>query len=360
VRWFVLSFVETADLLLALNALPGVGPGRLARLGADDLAALGADPAAAWSRLGRGAPPPPRREALRALARAERERAAEVGARILVRGGPDWPEAVEALDHPPPVLHAWGDVGLLSSPRPRVAVVGARACTGYGRAQAERFGAGLAAGGAVVVSGGARGVDRHAMEAARDLGGPVVAVLGSALDRPYPPEAAPLFRALAAEGGLVVSEFPYGTRPRAGNFPRRNRVLAAVSDALLVVQATRRSGSMNSAGWAVTLGREVFALPGPVDCEASRGPHALLREGAALAEGPEELLAVLSGEPTAEERGEEPPLLAALAAGDRTLDELAAVLGAPPEAVRLELVEWELAGRVVRRAGGTYHRLGPR
>lgn len=347
-------------LLLALNGWPGLGPARLRRLRerAGSLHALAADLAPHWAALGGACGPCPSPAAVAELAAHQERHAEQCGARLLAPDLPGWPSSLEELPHPPPLLWAQGESGILADEALRVAVVGARACTPYGREQAARFGSGLAAAGVTVASGAARGIDACAMQGALAAAGPVIAVLGCGLDRPYPPDAAPLLAQVRAAGGVVLSEFPFGMPPQAGNFPRRNRILAALCRAVVVVQATRRSGSMNTVAWALSLGREVFAVPGAVDCAASQGPHLLLKDGAALAEGPQDVLR-LEGGPTPEERGQEPRSLAALAQGDQSLTRLTELLGDPEDVVLLELVELEMQGRVVRLPGGLYHRCGP-
>jgi DNA processing protein len=167
--------------------------------------------------------------------------------------------------------------------------VGARRCTAYGRRLARRFGAALARGGAVVVGGLARGIDSAAHRGALEAGGATIAVLGSGLDRVYPPEHDGLAAAIAEEGA-VISEFPLGAPPRRHHFPRRNRIIAGLAYGVVVVEAALRSGSLITAMLALEAGREVFALPGPVDSDLSRGTHRLLREGASLVEEPAEIL----------------------------------------------------------------------
>ncbi len=348
-------------VILALNAWPGVGPARLRRLRAEagNPLRLGAELERFWERLGPGAGPCPSRADLGLLAEHQEAALARSGAAALLPDEPGWPASLNDLAHPPPVLFVAGNPAALADDACRAAVIGARACTPYGREQAERFGAGLACQGVTVISGAARGIDQSAMRGAVGAGGRVIAVLGCGLDRPYPPDAAPLLREIAAAGGAVASEFPFGTPPQAGHFPRRNRILAALARAVIVVQAARRSGSMNTVAWALTLGREVFAVPGPVDCVASQGPHMLLREGAALAESPLDVLRALDGSLTEEERGCEPRVLVQLAGRDLSLGHLAEELGEPEEMLLLELVELEMQGRVVKRPGGIYHRSGP-
>jgi len=343
--------MESGEVLarLGLNAVAGLGPARIRRL----LHAHGSARTAVATL--------PDGRAILARGREELAAAEDLGATVLCPGSPGWPPALEDLAFPPPVLLALGDTAVLGAERHRVAVVGARACTPYGRSQARRMGLGLAGAGVVVVSGAARGVDRAAMEGALEAGGRVVAVLGSGLGRPYPPEARPLLERVLAGGGAVVSEFPVATRPHRGNFPRRNRILAALSRAVVVVQATACSGSMITAGAGTELGREVFAIPGPVDSVVSQGVHRLLREGANLAEGPEDVLAFLTllAPPAALPPAQESPLLAALERGDRTAGELAAELGREAGEVLELLAELELEGRVRRLPGGYYHRLRP-
>lgn len=344
--------------LVALNALPGLGPSRIAELvaKAGSAAAVARAPERWLScRAGRATR---RGGALERLWEQEQAALERCGAHVLIRADPEYPERLEHLTHPPPVLAVRGRLELSRDAALVVTVIGARACTPYGRAQAERFGAGLAEAGAVVVSGGARGIDRAAMEGACRWSGRVAAVLGSGLAQPYPPEARGFLDEIVGAGGAVLSEFPCEMTPARGNFPRRNRLLAALAHAVLVVQATEKSGSMITIGWALHLGRDVFAVPGNVDVAASRGPHQLLRDGALLAESPGEVLAHYD-RAAPRPASEEPPLLAALADGDKSLEQLGQELGHSPERVLLELVEWELRGRVTRLANGFYHRCGP-
>ena len=348
-------------MLMALNAWPGLGPARLKRLvaAAGSFTALAADPARWWIVLDQRAGRCPSAEHLAILGCQQETALTACAASLITQEDPTWPQALEDLAHPPPLLFLLGNPVVLSDQATRLAVIGARACTPYGREQAARFGSGFACQGVTVVSGAARGIDQSAMRAAVDVGGRVVAVLGCGLDRPYPSDALPLLADLVAAGGAVVSEFPFGMSPQAGNFPRRNRVLAALCRAVVVVQATRKSGSMNTVAWALTLGRDVYALPGPVDCAASQGPHLLLKEGAALAEGPLDVMRSSQNQASAEELGQEPRALEALRAEDKSLARLAEELGDAEDVVLLELVQLEMQGRVVRRAGGAYHRCGP-
>jgi len=354
---------EAARILrLGLNAWPSVGPHRMRLLAEEVEGAWERLPARweqAWARSSRRLDPPPPITTVLALGQEQDRARCQLDAHLLLPDRPGWPNALDALDHPPPLLFVLGDPSVLTGDAWRIALIGARACTPYGREQARRFGAGLAAAGATVVSGAARGVDQCGMQGAVDAGGKVIAVLGSALDQIYPKSAGPLLEACVAAGGAVVSEFGFGMEPRAGNFPRRNRILAGLAEATMVVQATRRSGSMNTVAWALSLGRDVWALPGPVDSAASQGTHALLRDGALLAEGPIEILRSLENGASAEEMGKDSPLLEALSRRDGSLAELADALGQSEEMILLELLDLELRGTVMRQPSGLYHRCGP-
>lgn len=203
--------------------------------------------------------------------------ASDVGARLLLPGDTLWPSSLDDLGaHAPTVLWVRGDPELLSA-APRVAIVGARAASGYGEMLAGDFAGDLAAGGAVVVSGGAYGIDGAAHRAALGIGGKTVAFLAGGVDRAYPQGHQQLLRRIV-ETGAVVSEVPCGTAPTKWRFLARNRLIAALSDATVVVEAGWRSGSLNTAGHAAALGRPLGAVPGPVTSASSAGCHRLLRE----------------------------------------------------------------------------------
>lgn len=274
-------------------------------------------------------------------------------------GGPSWPEALEHIEGAPDVLWARGRLAALAVV-PRVAIVGTRAPTPYGEAQAARFAAALAADGVCVVSGLARGVDQAAHRAALDAGGATLAVLGSGVARPWP--GGPLTERVLDEA-LVLSELPPELGPRPHHFPRRNRLISGLSDAVVVIEAAPASGSLITARWAADQGRSVYALPGRVDHPMARGAHRLIREGATLVEDPREVLAEL-GRPAGVE--EAPParaapespaaagVLAALVGETLSADGLGERLERPATEVLVELVQLELAGRVLRAPGGLY------
>lgn len=289
------------------------------------------------------------------------ERLEARGVRVTSYGLPGYPERLGHLHRPPPVLYLEGP-GRLPDAR-AVAVVGTRKSTGYGRRMARDLARGLAARGWTVVSGMAAGIDGAAHRAALEVPGPTVGVLGSGLDHEYPSVNRDLYREMR-RSGLLASEFEPELPPAPGLFPRRNRIIAALADAVVVVQAGRRSGARITADLALELGREVFAVPGPVGPDASRGVHGLLREGAALATGAADVvealddraapgrdrLAVLFG-PDAPAAAE---LCSGLSAGPRHADDLAAGAGLEPPAAAALLTRLELEGMVRGLPGGRY------
>jgi DNA processing protein len=212
---------------------------------------------------------------------AELDRLREVGAALLVSGDPGYPALLGHIPSPPPVLYLRG--ALTEADGMAVAVVGSRRASPYGVGTAERLSGELAARGVTIVSGLARGIDAAAHAGALRAGGRTVAVLGCGIDRVYPPEHRGLAARIAA-AGAVVSEFPLGTPPHRANFPRRNRLISGLSLGVVVVEAAAGSGALITARWALEQGREVFAVPGRVSAETSRGTHRLLREGAKLVE----------------------------------------------------------------------------
>ena len=264
-----------------------------------------------------------------------------------------WPAALRHVEAAPDELWLRGRRELLGR-APALAIVGTRAPTAYGEAQAVRFARAFAAAGAVIVSGLARGVDRAAHAATLEAGGATIAVLGSGVDCPWP--AGELADDVARRG-LLVSEFPPGLGPRRHHFPQRNRVLSGLCSAVLVVEASARSGSLITARWAIDQGRELFAVPGRVDHPMARGCHRLLREGAHLAETPADVLEHLGlceGEAAPGGSAGASAIERALVGETLSADQIAASLGRPVEHVLTELVQLELDGRTVRGPGGLY------
>ena len=233
------------------------------------------------------------REARRSLEkRTERElrRCERLGITPLPCGDEAYPAAFGDLPDAPVLIYM---KGVLPEGVLRVAVVGSRACTAYGRRVATGLASGLAAREIEVVSGGARGIDTAAHRGALAEGGRTVAVVGSGLLDPYPAESGALFDEIAGQG-TVISEFPLDEPPRPFNFLRRNRLISALGAAVVVVEAARRSGSLSTAGHALDQGREVLAVPGPVSSVRSEGCHRLIQQGAKLVQNIEDILDELS------------------------------------------------------------------
>ena len=284
-----------------------------------------------------------------------------LGARLVCACETDFPQPLAALDPPPPLIWTLGRAELLQ--RPCVAVVGARVASAAGQRFARGLAAELGAAGLVVVSGLARGIDGAAHEGALPTG--TAAVLGGGVDDVYPPEHAGLHQRLR-ERGCLVSESPPGRGATARDFPRRNRIISGLSKAVVVVEAELRSGSLITARLAAEQGREVLAVPGsPLDPRA-RGANDLIRQGAAICEGVEDVLRALETlrglrEPE-RPRFRDPPVDADAALTRRladllsptpvSRDELVRACGAPAPAVFAALVELSLAGRAELQPGG--------
>lgn len=292
---------------------------------------------------------------------AEIEAGERIGARLIVLGDADYPDLLAAVDPPPPVLWARGDVGLTH--RPCLAVVGARIASAAGQRFARGLAQQLGEAGHVVVSGLARGIDAAAHAGALPSG--TVAVLGGGVDDVYPPDNAALY-AQIVEQGCIVSESPVGARAQAKDFPRRNRIISGLSRGVVVVEAELRSGSLITARLAAEQGREVFAVPGsPLD-PRSRGPNELLRQGAILCEGIEDIdrefaRSRLVREPPRQSAPPDPGepdaalverIAALLSPTPTPRDELARAAGAPVGAVSAALLELSLTGRASLSPGG--------
>jgi DNA processing protein len=267
----------------------------------------------------------------------------------LARDDPTFPPRLRAIHDPPPGLFVRGRAPLELLDRPTVAVVGARACSPYGTAVALAFARELAAAGAVVVSGLARGVDAAAHRGALDAG-ETVAVLGCGIDRDYPRVHASLAAAIA-DRGLILAEYPPGVEPAPWRFPARNRIVAGLCAVTVVVEARERSGALITADLALEEGREVFAVPGEITSSLSAGTNALLKLGATPLTGAADVLASFGLEPETAQ-SETSPLLELLPA---SADELVRKTGLGAGEVARALVELELEGRVAV-SDGVYRR----
>ncbi len=297
----------------------------------------------------------------------EWERLEKGGFKILLVKDRNYPGLLKKIHDPPPVLYYRGEF------RPEdqfaVAVVGSRAATPSGLSIARELAADLAVQGITVVSGLARGIDSAAHRGALSVkGGRTIAVLGCGIDRVYPPENKDLMDEISNHG-VVCSEFPLGTKPFPGNFPARNRVISGLSLGVTVVEASKDSGSLITAEFALEQGREVFAVPGSVNRKGSKGPHRLLKEGAKLVEEVGDILESLNlpylsfEEPHTIDKVEsglspvEKKLWGLLAAGETHIDILIRDSGLPASEVSSALVLMELKGIIQQVATNTFWRV---
>ncbi len=276
---------------------------------------------------------------------------------------PDYPEQLRTLPDPPPLLYVKGALALLK--RPMLAIVGSRNATPQGCRDAAAFAQALASAGLTIVSGLALGIDTAAHQGAL-ASGTSVAVVGTGLDRVYPARNRELAHRLAAQGA-IVSEFPLGTPPRPGQFPRRNRIISGLALGVLVVEATLDSGSLITARLAAEQGREVFALPGSIHSPLSKGCHRLIREGAKLVESVDDILDELRWQwrapmptatpPNAGAQSETEVLLALMGNDPISLDKLHSLSGLTVDTLSAMLLALELDGHIASLPGGLYQRL---
>ena len=307
---------------------------------------------------------------------AELDEAARLNIRLVAMGEPDYPAALRHTEGAPPLLFLRGEATVLALPM--VAIVGSRNCSAAGRRMAANIAAGLGEAGFAVVSGLARGIDAAAHLAALNTG--TVAVLAGGVDQVYPKEHEELYAAIA-EKGANLSEMPLGLEPRGRDFPRRNRIIAGMALATVIVEAASRSGSLITARLANEMGREVFAVPGsPLDPRAE-GTNRLIKDGAALTRSPEDVIEVLAPLLDDPERGydasararpatkpdgaeaempdwteaiaetERERVVEALGAAPVELDEIIRHTRIAPGTVHMILLELELAGRLARHGG---------
>ena len=295
---------------------------------------------------------------------------------LVLREDAQYPPLLRQIAHPPHLLYVYGETDLTD--RFPVAVVGTRRASAYGLTHTREIAAELAQTGVCVVSGLALGIDAAAHTGALDGGGRTVAVLGSALDKPYPQENEPLMRRILGSGGSVVSEYAPGTPPSRYSFLQRNRIIAGMCLGTLVTEGPRRSGALNTATRTLESGREVFALPGNVDSPGAQLPNMLISEGARLVTGAADILSALVIEPKdapkaaqaavapMEAPAEKKPhipggldetqraICAALLAGEADFDALCAVSGLESDELGALLIEMEMDGLVTPLAGTRY------
>lgn len=309
-------------------------------------------------------PAPDAVRAWRGFSKAEAERisgtssdalrkALDAGAKLVESGEISY--LLSATDSAPPALFVWGDSECLNAPT--VGIVGTRQATTYGRATAQKFAEALARAGVTIVSGGAIGVDAAAHKGALAAGGKTVAVLGNGIDKAYPMLHRGLFEQIRANGCLV-SQFAAGAAPNGYRFLVRNHLIAAISRAVLVVEAPARSGALSTANAAAEFGRQVFVVPANIDNEKYRGSHALIRNGATLVDHPDQVLEDLGIQPALELQSEAPmtetqqTILSSMSVVPLAAEFIAERTGLDAAMVMSELTMLELEGRILRDAGG--------
>lgn len=261
-----------------------------------------------------------------------------------------WPRSLGDLAKPPTRLHLVGDASLLAASSGLVAIVGTRGATTYGERVADSLGYAFAAAGVPVVSGLARGIDAAAHRGALRAGGRTIAVLGTGVDVPYPAGHRALHAEIAARGLLIAEQEP-GARANAGSFPLRNRIIAALSRLVIVVEAPHKSGAMNTVEQALGLGRAVAAVPGPIDSPQSAGANWLLGAGGQVVATVEDALALMGVHaaalpPTQELDHGEAEVLAGIPSSGAYMDEVAINAGLPVRQVGIVLTSLELKGRI--------------
>lgn len=296
----------------------------------------------------------------------ERKRMAARGLRFLTLRDAEYPTPLREIHQPPPVLYIHGRWE--GRDQRGVAIVGSRNATPYGRGVADRLAFDLAARGLTIVSGLARGIDAAAHRGAVRAGGRTIAVLGSGADIIYPSEHRKLGEAIV-ERGALLSEFPLGTNPHPGNFPQRNRLISGLSMGVIVVEAAVDSGALITANHALEQGREVFAVPGPARGRLSQGCHRLIKAGAKLTEGWEDVIEEfgiqapsLQGTqetvaPLPPLEGEEGRVLSLLEEEPVHIDALIAASRLPAPAVAASLLSLEMKGWVKQLSGKTFVRM---
>ena len=362
-----------AEEWLTLSFLPGLGCVLIGRLVRE-----AGGPGEALQRLGRGSgkgtrpgsPPvdPGQLAAARQRAQRELDLLTRADISLVACTCPAFPDALDSIADSPVLLFYQGDLDCLH--QPAVAVIGSRAASDYGRRVAALLAGDLAAQGLTVVSGAAYGIDAAAHRAALVAGGRTAAVLGCGVDVAYPRTHADLLREIADQG-VLLSEYPLGTRPEGFRFPARNRIISGLVQGVVVVEATEKSGSLITARLALDQGREVFAVPGRIDSPKSTGAHRLIQQGARLVQTVQDILDELSWEgrlaapvpamapdaPRARLAPGEQSLLDSLDTYPRDIDTLVRQTGLPVGEIHALLLQLELSGLVRQLPGKLYERV---
>jgi DNA processing protein len=290
---------------------------------------------------------------------------------------PEYPALLKQIDSPPPILYVHGNLSIINDPQ--LAIVGSRNPTQSGMTSAYDFAKYLGQTGLCITSGLALGIDGSAHQGALDANAPTIAVIATGIDRVYPAKHRDLAHKIV-EKGAIISEFPIGTQPRSGNFPRRNRIISGLAHGTLVVEAALKSGSLITARLASEQGREVFAIPGSIHNPLAKGCHQLIRQGAKLVENAQDILEEMSAvidlsqidqtdiptidktkinsTNTISEDPEHQLLLEKMGYDPVPIDQLVVSTGFKPESIAAMLLILELQNQVSSNGGGTYTRIG--
>lgn len=350
------------DLLIALSLLPFLTPNRTRLLlehfdPIEKVCHASSDVLERLLRVNR----PKAEQVKNPLTRDTARLVRELRSSVVTLADPEYPPLLRQIFDPPLALHVRGDASLLSLPS--IAIVGSRRASPYAVNAAQHLARQLVPAGLAIVSGLALGVDAASHEAALDIGGKTIAVLGTGIDITYPPGNKRLFRRIA-EQGVIVTELAPGTPPRRENFPIRNRIISGLSLGTIIVEATRRSGSLITARMAAEQNREVFAVPGSIFSEATEGTHRLVQYGAKLVHDVDDVLSEFGDrfKPRCAAKVEEPKspfheVLAALSHDEGAhVDTIAHRLGCTSSAVAEALLQLELSGWIRALPGARYVR----
>ncbi len=363
--------MENVKYLLVLNSVHGLGPVRL-----KNLLDYFKDPKNIWEAsskeiLTRGIPQSVVENLYNARKTLNPEKFLEdtekSGIKWLTIFDDNYPKLLREIYDPPIILYYFGDI--LQSDKKAIAVVGSRKITGYGQVITEKFAKALSEAGLIIVSGLARGVDATAHRITLESSGRTFAVLGGGLKKIFPPENTTLARIIADGSGAVISEFSPDEPSLPGNFPARNRIISGLSLATLVTEAAEDSGSLITAKCALEQGREVFAIPGPITSELSKGPSMLIKQGACLVTDPAEILEQLGFDGHHKINGRkigntdmklsetEEKVLGILENESKHVDEICRNLGLSAASVSASLIKMEIQGLIKNLGGGNYTKI---